>query len=526
MRGLMAGHGGSGTRYAAFLSYSHKDAAAARWLDRRLESYRMPRRLVGIEGEHGPVPSRLTPIFRDREELPAGNDLSARVRSALTASESLIVVCSAASATSFWVRREIAAFRELHRDRLIYAAIVGGDPPSCFPDGLTANGAEPVAADFRPEGDGRRLGLLKLVAGLSGVGLGTLVQRDSQRRLRRVTAVTAAAIVAMLIMTFLTLFALNARAEAERQRAEAEGLVEFMLTDLRERLEGVGRLDVLTAVNQRAIDYYRHQDLEGLPAASLERRARILHAMGEDDERRGVTARALAQFQEAARTTAALLAAEPDNPDRIFAHAQSEFWVGYFDYSRGNHVAAKPAFERYKRLADRLLEIQPDNVEWLKEAGYAEGNLCSIALAEPVDRQEALRACTAALERMEEASRRSADPSALMADLANRRAWLADAHLANGAVDRAWQDRKAQEQLVLELVRRDPRNMDLQDVEITLYLGLAKVEKQMGRQADAVQHLKKAQALAQRMIRMDPSNSMWRERASRVERDLVALTQN
>ena len=101
-------------------------------------------------------------------------------------------------------------------------------------------GAEPLAADLRPDADGRRLGFLKLVAGLSGVGLDALVQRDAQRRVRRVTAVTAAALAAMLVMAVLTGLALSQRREAERQRAEAEGLVEFMLTDLRDEAERSG----------------------------------------------------------------------------------------------------------------------------------------------------------------------------------------------------------------------------------------------------------------------------------------------
>ena len=40
--------------FRAFLSYSHADAAWARWLLRRLETYRVPSRLVGTQGVHGP----------------------------------------------------------------------------------------------------------------------------------------------------------------------------------------------------------------------------------------------------------------------------------------------------------------------------------------------------------------------------------------------------------------------------------------------------------------------------------------
>ncbi|MBV9884277.1 MAG: hypothetical protein JO276_14805 [Sphingomonadaceae bacterium] len=87
------------------------------------------------------------------------------------------------------------------------------------------------------------LGLLKLVTGIIGLGLDDLVRRDASRRVRRVTAVTAAAVIAMLVMAVLAVVALDARQDAERERAKverqrvaAEGLIDFMLTDLRERL--------------------------------------------------------------------------------------------------------------------------------------------------------------------------------------------------------------------------------------------------------------------------------------------------
>ena len=85
-------------RYRAFISYSHADQAWARWLIRRLETYRVPALLVGKPGAHGPIPARLGAFFRDRDELTASSDLGATIREALSESEFLIVVCSPAAA--------------------------------------------------------------------------------------------------------------------------------------------------------------------------------------------------------------------------------------------------------------------------------------------------------------------------------------------------------------------------------------------------------------------------------------------
>src|SRR5205085_5000642 len=117
-----------------------------------------------------------------------------------------------------------------------------------------------------------------------GLGLDDLVQRDATRRVRRVMAVTAGALAAMLVMAVMVVIAISARREAEHQRAEAEGLIEFMLTDLGSRLRGVGRLEVMEAVNSRALGYYANQgDPADLPPDSLQRRARVLHAIAGVD---------------------------------------------------------------------------------------------------------------------------------------------------------------------------------------------------------------------------------------------------
>ncbi len=509
-------------RYAAFISYSHKDAAAARALHRRLESYRIPRRLVGGVGDHGPVPTRLTPIFRDRDELPAAGDLSEKVRAALSASDSLIVLCSPNAAASPWVAREIEAFRELNPGRPVLAAIVDGEPAECFPSALSAAGAEPLAADLRPSGDGRRLGFLKLVAGLTGVGLDALVQRDAARQIRRVTAVTLVAVATAVVMAVLLIAALNARREAEHQRAEAESLVEFMLTDLRDKLDGEVRLKVLTEVNARALDHYSGQDLTGLAPDALARRARILQAMGEDDGKRGKTDRALAMFQEAYRTTEALLRTDPDNPDRIFAHAQSEYWVGYNAFERSNYAAARQSWQRYADLADRLVAIDARKPEWLMEVGYARGNLCTIALQPPVDTQRALQSCAASLAYVERATKGSVKPGDLRS-VANRHGWLADAYRAAGQLNDTLHEREQQLAIAERLLAQDPKNAKLRASRLWAVRGVAITEMLLGRNDSAREKLRFVIAELEQLIKFDPENTEWSVELKKTQKEISKI---
>lgn len=377
-------------RYKAFISYSWADAAWGKWAHHALETYRTPAALVGKEGALGQVPARLHPIFKDREEEAAGASIGAAVESALEHSEFLVVICSPNSARSKWVDREIAFFKTRRDPAKVLALIVDGEPGDaeheCFPRALTHAVGEdmtvgepladaPLAADARITGDGKRRARLKLAAAMLGVGLDELVNRDDRRRAIRTRIVVAASVTLALVMSALTLVAVRARNEAERQRAEADGLIEFMLTDLRDKLEPVGRLDALDAVGERALDYYARQKLASLDPDSLGRRSRALHLVGEVRNIRGDSAAGLKAFRQAARTTGELLARKPDDAQRIFDHAQSVFWVGYIAYERGENKEAEAQFREYKRLADQLVALDPKKPEWRLESSYAETNL-------------------------------------------------------------------------------------------------------------------------------------------------------
>lgn len=233
-------------RYRAFISYSHRDEKWARWLHRAVESYRPPKQLIGQPTTFGPVPARLSPVFRDREELASATDLGSVITDALAGSACQLVICSPAAVASKWVNEEILAYKRLGREDRIFCLIVDGEPNAtdlagraveeCFPaalrfrlghDGqLSTARTEPIAADAREGKDGKSHAKLKLIAGMLGVGFDALRQREHARRQRRLVAIATAAVSGMAFTTTLATFAFLARAEANRQRVRAEAEAE------------------------------------------------------------------------------------------------------------------------------------------------------------------------------------------------------------------------------------------------------------------------------------------------------------
>lgn len=425
-------------RYEAFISYSHRDKAWARWLQGALERYRLPKAVRDGPGRDGG--KRLRPFFRDDTELASSEDLTASITRAMEESAALIVICSPQAAASLWTDREIRAFRKIAPGRPILPILVEGRPERdatdcAFPEAMLfdESGAprpEPLAADVRANADGKRGAVLKLIAGLLGVGVDDLRQRDQQRRLRVMGAVTTGALAISVVTIALAVFAIQARNEAEVRRDQAESLIDFMLVDLRERLQPIGRLDVLDAVGEEAGEYFNALGTLGTDDEVL-KRALALRQLGEVEFARRDLPAALAAFEDSRELTATLLARAPGNLEYLFEQSQAEFWVGYVAWEGNDLSGAEASFLRYHDLSKQLLDTDPDNADYQLEMVYALTNLGALARAQG-DSSAALAYIQSANQLNETLLAASPDDDALKVELAQGYSWEGSALLDEG----------------------------------------------------------------------------------------------
>ena len=526
--------------YYAFLSYSHADAALAKWLHEKLESFRLPATIAGQLTEHGVVPRRLTPIFRDRGELAAAGDLGTEIREALAASRFLIVLCSPSAAKSRWTNAEIDAFKRSRPDGCVLAAIVAGEPfasdmpgreaEECLPPALrthydrrgrpTKQVAEPLAADLRDAGDGRRIGFLKLVAGMTGVGLDDLVQRDVIRRHRRMALLAAASIGGMAITSALAITAIDARDAARDQRREAEGLVSFMLGDLRAKLEPIGRLDALDGVGSRVYDYYRKQDTAALSDASLLQRSQALNLMGGVAYLRGNLTQAEALYRQAAAGTAVVAERSPKDPQRLFDHAQNIFWIGEIGRKRGRTEAAEKAYREYKELANRMVALDPNNLKWRMEVLYADENI-GIILRSQRRFDEAARQFGLAMRAMEGVTAIDPKNTTYQKELSNLLGWSADAERDRGNLRAAIGFRERQVTFLNGLLATGARDVDIQRRMIVAHQALGILFREANQLNQSIAHLGAAINEAEELIPVEPNNMLWRSSAAGARLELA-----
>jgi tetratricopeptide (TPR) repeat protein len=517
----------------AFLSYSHDDAETADWLHEELEEFHVPPRLVGKLTEHGPVPKQLAPIFRDRHELAAASDLGEEIEEAIAGSRFLIVLCSTSAAKSRWIDEEIACFKRLHREDRILAAIIDGEPfaseipgreaEECFPASLrvhfdrrgkpTAQRAEPIAADLRESGDGRQMGLLKVAAGMMGVGLDDLAQREAQRRQRRLYAITAASVAGVMVATGLAYTAIDARDEARDQRREAEGLIGFMLGDLRDKLEPVGRLDVLDAVGAQALAYYEKQDKTSLSDESLAQRSKALTLMGQIAASRGDLDGALRRYREALAGTVEALRRSPNDPQRMFDHAQSVFWVGETARLRGDFSEAASQFQEYRKLAERMIADDPENPRWQIEGVYSATNLGIVEMAQQryAEAAETFQTSVASAERLSSGAPNNVEYRKLLLEaLANH----SDALDRVGQLGPAIEQRERQLTLTAPYLAEDRPNAELRQRAMIAHMALARLRFERGETRAGLDHAVAAVGLGKLLVALEPSNADWLGRSA------------
>jgi tetratricopeptide (TPR) repeat protein len=529
------------TRYYAFLSYSHQDKELADWLHCELEKFRVPGSLAGKLTANGVVPRRLTPIFRDQHDLSAAGDLAEEIKAALAASQFLIVLCSPTAAKSRWTNQEIESFKRTRPEGCVLAAVASGEPfasdipgreeEECFPPALrykydrrghrTAKRAEPLAADMRGGPDAQRTGLLKLVAGMLGVDLDELVQRETTRRHRQMAWLAAASLAGMAVTSTLAVTAIQARDAARDQRRQAEGLIGFMLGDLRDKLEPIGKLDALDGVGAKVLAYYHNQPISDLSDGALSQRSRALSLMADVATQRGKTDTALSLYREALAGTTEAIRRQPTDPQRIFDHAQNVFYIGEIAYNQGRLDEAATQFGEYKRLADQMAQLDPNNMKWRMEVQNALANLGSVRLAQ--------RRFTEAAALSEQAlatiqALTTADPRnrEYRESLVEALYWSADAEFDAGHVDQALALHERHVSLLNKLfyetgdVSFRQRLVPAERALGTLYAARADFPK-------ALDHLKAAVAHADALMSLEPTNSRWRGFSARARLNLAEV---
>ena len=508
-----------GSRYQAFISYAHSDQEWAKWLQKVLERFSVPR---NVRRDRPELPKRLFPVFRDQTELASSDNLSDSIVDALDRSERLVVICSPKAAASKWVNEEIRLFRSRFPSRPVLCLLVGGspDPESAdcgFPPALLAAEKgrprpEPLAADPRENADGRTDARYKLIAGMLGVGMDRLRQRDQQRRIRVIGAFGTAGFVLAGVMAVLAWNANRAQQEAELRRSQAEDLIEFMLVDLRDQLEPIGRLNILDSVGQQAMHYFQQLGSLGSEEERLSR-AMALRQIGEVRVGQGKLDEAIEALEDSRQLISGLASDAPNSPQYLFESGQSEFWVGYVHWERAQFEQALESMERYRDVGLELNRRWPDDVEFRMELTYSDQNLAALYL-ELGDHEEALRHIRSAITNQRDLVADHPGHGDYVLELANALSWLGSTLRVRRELESS-ASAFSEAEAYLSKLNRQERDAYVTAALCDVKLLLASSALLIGEYEVSTGQFEEARDLYLELIAGDRSNALWQEGLAR-----------
>lgn len=501
-------------RYRAYISYSHRDETWAKWLHGALESYRVPRNLIGKTTSVGEVPARIKPIFRDRDDLSSATDLEGTVKQALADSENLIVVCSPDAAASHWVKEEIFQFAQLGRADRIFCIIVGGEPAAdgsvsaCFSSALAEIGLkEPLAADVRKWADGKHVAKLKLIAGLLGIRLDELRQRDLQRRRKRQVVVSLGA-VAVLALAVMTVFS---QISEQHEREKAQQLATFVV-DLGERLKTDADLETLALISNEASRHLQNLDSNKLSPELGKKVGLALRQMGQVSQSQGKPEKALEALTKSRDVFSSLNKKYPEHSGILFELANAEYYIGNLHYIREQYASALESMRQYHHLTRMLLDTDPDNPDWILELSYSHNNLAAVQLdsGERIN-EEILAHVAEAIRLIETVVALRPDDKAITSFYATTLAWAAKAQFQACNLDEAMTLRQRARELSELSTRAEPGNNELKEQYAYKLTGVAQAQMVIGKFDSANQNLGLAISILQQLSAADRSNVHLRE---------------
>ncbi|HVV83917.1 MAG TPA: protein kinase, partial [Kofleriaceae bacterium] len=303
------------------------------------------------------------------------------------------------------------------------------------------------------------------------------------------------------------------RVLADRRRAAAEGVVDFLMSDMKGRLGAIGRKDLLTGMGGAVRDYYLAlaQLPGGITDDDAEHLAAALLTLGQADRVRGAQDDALAALRDAQARLEALVP-RTIGPRRIAdtrALADILVEIGRVQHERGDYNAEVETYREALTRFDDVLALAPADRAALLGGADARDLIADLSRnrGDLATAGQLYAAAKAARQQVVDAAPDDAQASA---DLATSHLKLASTLQARGDSQGALAEYRACEALRAALVTANPEDTDRQlDLE-RARVQVADLERELGKIGSALSTYEQALGVIDRLLHRDAGNTTWR----------------
>jgi eukaryotic-like serine/threonine-protein kinase len=344
--------------------------------------------------------------------------------------------------------------------------------------------------------------------------------RLSLRRARRGERLRLLAMGTIVLLALLAVAlgvsATASRDLAEQRRAEAEGLMGYMLGDFADKLRPLGRLDLLDSVSTKALGYLGAKGREELGMTALAQRAQALQVIAEVRRARGDSKGAVEALDAAQAILMEQHARAPANVEVLKNLGVNAYWLGQLAKDQNDSDKAASHWRMYRKFSDDLNRLEPGNVTWWIEQSYAHNNLGSLAAARG-DPATAAREFEQSIALKRRALERQPGARMLLEELADSYSWLGTAKESVGELDAAGKLYGQEMAIVKQLRAAAPSEALWIRSEAWAFQHRATIDLAQGRNEAAQAGYHAAWTRMSELAGTDEKNLAWRAEAVELE---------
>ncbi len=330
----------------------------------------------------------------------------------------------------------------------------------------------------------------------------------AHRRWKLFASFGALASLILVIVSVLAVQATRAHREAERRRGQAEGLIGFMLTDLRQKLRRLGRSGILEEVGDRALEYFASVPVGDLSDDEVYARSRALMQIGQLRVNQGRPDDARAAFEDSLALVEGLVKENPRHNEWQGHLGIRHYWIGKILWDQGDLDGALQRFEMQLAAAQHHAERDPINADAQRNLAYAHNNI-GFYLRECGELEDSIESLRRALEIKQVLLDQDPENGAKALSVATGHNAIGSVLLKLGDSSSARASFLAEQAIAKDWLTRDATNTQwLRQLGVN-HMFISVVLEDRGDGTGARQQLLEGLSIFEGLVAVDPTNTGW-----------------
>ena len=177
-------------------------------------------------------------------------------------------------------------------------------------------------------------------------------------------------------------WAIQQQAQANNARDQADGLINFMLIDLRDKLIPIGRLNILDDVAKKAKEYLDRLPKKLVTPPRLRQQGVLLGNVGDVLSSQGELDEALKAYQQTLEIFKKLAEQEPINASWQSELSKSYERMGNVLHDQGDLAGALNSYRQSLTIREQLAEQDQSNSDWQRDLSVSYNKVGDVLVAQ------------------------------------------------------------------------------------------------------------------------------------------------